>query len=100
MAAVRDKHLYLHYVIFVVTSKANLILTMHVNVFVSSLLSADWYVFIGPLVKGSNRYQDVRAGFSHDTSGIKKPRFFPIMVQALYVLGEQIVMMADVVRTK
>lgn len=30
-----------------------------------------WYVFIDPLVKGSNRYQDVRAGFCHDTSGFR-----------------------------
>lgn len=38
-------------------------------------------VFIGPLVKGSNRYQDVRADVCHDTSrqkrlGMKEPCFF------------------------
>lgn len=27
-----------------------------------------WYVFIGSLVKGSNRYQEGRACFCHDTS--------------------------------
>lgn len=41
--------------------------------FLSSLLNEGpsvffWYVFLGPLVKGSNRYQAVRAGFCHDIS--------------------------------
>lgn len=48
-----------------------------------------WYVFIGPLVKGSNRYQDVRAGFCHDTSAIRHETasFLHIMGQVLYVHG-------------
>lgn len=50
-----------------------------------------WYVFIGPLVKGSNGYQDARACLCHDTSAIQheKALFPPIRGQVLYVHRKQ-----------
>lgn len=50
-----------------------------------------WYVFIGPLVRGSNRYQDAKACLCHDTSAIKheKALFLPIRGQVLHVHGKQ-----------
>lgn len=89
------------------TSKANKISFMHINLV---LVSRDWscygeelvecwmkawmffwYVFIGPLVKGSNRYQDARAGFCHDTSAVQheKALFLPTMGHVLYICGCQ-----------
>lgn len=61
-----------------------------------------WDVFIGPLVKGSNRYQDVRAGFCHDTSAIRheEASFLPIMGRVRYVRGKQSEMGTSVVRIK
>lgn len=61
-----------------------------------------WDVFIGPLVKGSNRYHDVRAGFCHDTSAIRHEEalFLLIMGRVRYVCGKHSEMGTSVVRTK
>lgn len=50
-----------------------------------------WYAFIGPLVKGSNRYHDGRACFCHDTSPIwhEKALFRPMIGQVLYIDGKK-----------
>lgn len=50
-----------------------------------------WYAFIGPLVKGSNRYHDGRACFCHDTSPIwhEKALFHPMIGQVLYIDGKK-----------